>query len=264
MNNLPIEAFNFNGSQVRVILTEDGEPEWVATDVAKILGYREAYHLTRRLDEDEAGPRSVGIRSSNGVEQTREVTTITEAGLYTAILGSKRPEAKDFKRWVTHEVLPMIRKTGAYVSNNILDSDDPLALLEKALDVAKEERAKRQALEQRVEHDAPKVEFANNVLASDHLISMNGLAKLAYSNGIKIGQNRLFKWMRENEWLTKSVPGHVLHNHPTQKAVDKGVLSYKYHQYYNSATGAVHTSTTPLVTPEGQRFFLKELETYPA
>lgn len=108
-----IELFNFQNHEVRVIVTEDGEPEWVATDVAKILGYNHTPHMLRRLDDDEKGVRKVDTLGG-----AQELTTINEPGLYTCILGSRKPEAREFKRWVTHEVLPSIRKRGGYINPN--------------------------------------------------------------------------------------------------------------------------------------------------
>lgn len=108
--NTDMIPFTYEGSSVRLVTDDNGEPWFVASDIAKILGYREAYDMTRRLDADEKGPRSV--RTPGG---TQEMTTINEAGLYAAILGSKVEGARPFKRWVTHEVLPSIRRHGGYI-----------------------------------------------------------------------------------------------------------------------------------------------------
>lgn len=112
---MSIEPFDFKGHAVRVIADDPDNPQWVASDVAKILGYRMASDMTRMLDADEKGTHIVRTRSGNGVEQGREMTVITEAGLYAAIMGSRVPAAHEFKRWVTHEVLPAIRRDGGYV-----------------------------------------------------------------------------------------------------------------------------------------------------
>jgi Prophage antirepressor len=112
-----IHQYQFGDHQVRVILKEDGTAWFVAGDVAEALGYRESERMTRWLDDDEAGPHILGIRSENGAVQNREVTIISESGLYHAILKSRRSEAKRFRRWVTEEVLPTIRRTGSYTSS---------------------------------------------------------------------------------------------------------------------------------------------------
>jgi len=107
--------FNFRSTEVRTLVL-DGEVWFVASDVAKALGYPEAKDMTRILDEDEAGRHIVPVRSENGVEQNREVTIVNESGLYHAVLKSRKPEAKPFRKWVTSEVLPAIRKTGQYAA----------------------------------------------------------------------------------------------------------------------------------------------------
>lgn len=109
------KQFSFNDLYVRIVMLGDlPEPWFVATDVSEILGYRNAPDMTRSLDDDEAATHNLRIRSDNGVEQSREVTIINESGLYSAILRSRKPEAKAFKKWVTSEVLPSIRRTGSY------------------------------------------------------------------------------------------------------------------------------------------------------
>lgn len=108
-----VQVFAFESQAVRTVLISDA-PWFVATDVAKILGYRDADKLTRLLDDDEADTHIVGIRSENGVLQHREVSIISESGLYNAVLKSRRPDARPFRKWVTSEVLPSIRKTGHY------------------------------------------------------------------------------------------------------------------------------------------------------
>lgn len=110
---LEIRPFDFQTSPVRIVVI-DGNPWFIASDVAKVLGYRDAEKMTRMLDDDEADTHNVGIRSENGVEQTRAVTIISESGMYACILKSRKPEAKPFRKWVTSEVLPTIRKTGQY------------------------------------------------------------------------------------------------------------------------------------------------------
>jgi prophage antirepressor-like protein len=110
-----ITPFSFDQHPVRVI-DRDGQPWFVATDIAEALEYRDATNMVRNLDDDEADTHIVSTRSDNGIEQDREVTIINESGLYSAILRSRKASAKRFKKWVTSEVLPAIRKTGAYVA----------------------------------------------------------------------------------------------------------------------------------------------------
>ncbi|ETR94540.1 BRO-N domain-containing protein [Acinetobacter lactucae] len=132
MSNLSV--FNFNKNQVRTIAKDDGEIWFVAADVAKVLEYRDASNMIRNLDADESDTHIVSIRSENGVIQDREVTIINESGLYSATLKSRKPEAKQFKKWITSDVLPSIRKNGGYIAGQ--ESDDPELIMAKALQVA--------------------------------------------------------------------------------------------------------------------------------
>lgn len=134
-----LSTFKFESREVRAV-TVDGAPWFVATDVATVLDYRNAPDMTRSLDADEAATHTVRSRSDNGVEQSREVTIINESGLYSAILKSRKPEAKAFKRWVTSEVLPSIRKTGSYTpaptTNPVAQGLESLEVLARFLNVA--------------------------------------------------------------------------------------------------------------------------------
>lgn len=132
MSNLSV--FNFNQNEVRTIVNDDGEIWFVASDVAKVLEYRDASNMIRNLDADESDTHNVSIRSENGVLQDREVTIINESGLYSATLKSRKPEAKQFKKWVTSDVLPSIRKNGGYIVGQ--EVDDPELIIAKALQVA--------------------------------------------------------------------------------------------------------------------------------
>ncbi|HHP4696153.1 TPA: BRO-N domain-containing protein, partial [Acinetobacter baumannii] len=132
MNN--VSVFNFNQNEIRTVLKDDGEIWFVASDVAKVLEYRDASNMIRNLDADESDTHNVSIRSDNGVLQDRQVTIINESGLYSATLKSRKPEAKQFKKWVTSDVLPSIRKNGGYIVGQEVDS--PEILMAKALQVA--------------------------------------------------------------------------------------------------------------------------------
>lgn len=193
---MSIQPFDFQGHEVRV-LVDDGEPRWVASDVAKVLGYAAAKDMTRMLDADEKGRQIV---PTLGGEQ--EMTVITEAGLYACILKSRVPAAREFKRWVTHEVLPSIRKRGGYLTAEAAEQalTDPDFIIRLATEL-KEERAKVAELETQTQADAPKVLFANAVGASKSTILVGELAKILKGNGIDIGATRLFAWLRANGFL---------------------------------------------------------------
>lgn len=244
-----IQPFDFQGHEVRV-LVEDGAPRWVASDVAKVLGYRMASDMTRRLDEDEKGTRSV---RTPGGEQ--EVTTITESGLYSVILGSKIPAAREFKRWVTHEVLPSIRRHGAYMTEHTIEKvlTDPDTIIKLATDL-KQERARRAELEQQHELDKPKVLFADAVSTSTSTILVGELAKILKGNGIDVGANRLFAWLRANGFLIGRRGSDW--NSPTQKAMDMGLFRVKETAVTHS-DGHVTVNKTPKVTGKGQQYFVE-------
>jgi len=243
-----IQPFDFQGHVVRV-LVESGEPRWVASDVAKVLGYRMASDMTRRLDEDEKGTRSV---RTPGGEQ--EVTTITESGLYSAILGSKVPAAREFKRWVTHEVLPSIRKRGGYLTPEAAEQalTDPDFIIRLATDL-KEERAARAELEAQAETNRPKVLFADAVSTSKSHILVGDLAKILRGNGIQVGGTRLFKWLREKGFLINRKGTDW--NMPTQRSMELGLFKVKETTVVHS-DGHTSLSKTPKVTGKGQEYFI--------
>lgn len=245
---MSLEKFNFNGNDVRVVVGGDGEPRWVASDVAKVLGFSEASAMTRHLDEDEKGLST--WQTPGGAQK---MLTINESGLYSAILRSRKPEAKKFKRWVTHEVLPQIRKSGAYVSDAILDSEDPLDMLQRAVDIAREERAKKELAESKVVVMQPKALFADAVSSSHSEILVGELAKILRGNGIDIGQQRMFAWLRENGFLIARKGTDW--NMPTQKAMDLELFRIKETAISHS-DGHVSVSKTSKVTGKGQQYFI--------
>ena len=235
---------------IRAMRGEDGEPWFVASDIAKALGYGDATHMTRRLDEDEKGLRSV---ETPGGEQ--QMAVITEAGMYSAILGSKVEGARRFKRWVTHEVLPALRRDGAYVASDGTEDDSTLmARALKAADRALRERdARMAALEAENAEMRPKALFADSVAASDGTCLVGELAKMMTQAGFPIGQNRLFKLLREDGFLGKSGSNR---NVPLQRYVEMGLFRIK-ETAITHADGHVTINRTPKVTGKGQRYFIE-------
>ncbi|WP_000811685.1 phage antirepressor, partial [Bacillus cereus] len=199
--------------QVRTVT--QGEDVWfVAKDVADVLEYRDTHNMVRFLDEDEKDTHQV---STLGGSQMMKV--INESGLYSAILKSKKPQAKAFKKWVTSEVLPSIRKHGAYMTDQVLEQavtnpDFMIGLLTNL----KEEKAKRVEAERTILQQQPLVTFAEAVQVSTNLITVKQLANLMRQKGIDTGQNRLFEWFRENGYLCKKKGS--LYNTPTQYSMD--------------------------------------------
>ncbi|MCY9714647.1 phage antirepressor [Paenibacillus larvae] len=246
MNQL--QVFNFTGKDVRVVV-KDGHPWWVAKDVSELLGFRMASDFTRTLDDDEKDTQIVRTPGGN-----QEVTIINESGLYSAILKSRKPEAKQFKRWVTHEVLPAIRKTGMYATDELLDDPE---LLIHAVTKLKEEREARQQLEAQVKSDKPKVLFADAVSASQTSILVGDLAKILKQNGVKTGGKRLFEWMRKQGYLIKRKGTD--RNMPTQRAMEMGLFEIKETSVTHS-DGHVTINKTSKVTGKGQVYFINKFK----
>lgn len=243
MNGL--QLFAYQDKRLRVV-NECGEPWFVARDVCEILGIDTSQ--TRRLDDDEKGMRSI---QTLGGEQL--MVCVNEPGLYNLILGSRKPEARAFKRWITHEVIPSIRKYGIYATPQTVEAmiQDPDTMI-RVLQELKAERERRQALEHKVEEDRPKVLFANAVEASHTSILVGDLAKLLRQNGVQIGQNRLFQWLRDNGYLIKSGSSR---NMPTQYSMERGWFEVKERTISNP-DGSIRIIKTPKVTGKGQQYFI--------
>lgn len=227
---------------VRAMRGEDGEPIFIAGDVAKILGYGDATHMTRRLEDDEKGLRSVETPGG-----TQMANVITEPGLYSAILGSRVPEAKAFKRWVTHEVLPALRRDGGYM---VARDETPEQTMARAVLLAQQTIDRQKS---RIAELEPKALFADAVAASDGTCLVGELAKMLRQNGVEVGQNRLFAMLREDGYL-----GNVGQNRnvPTQRAMDLGLFRIKETAVTHS-DGHVTINRTPKVTGKGQIYFVK-------
>lgn len=220
-------------------INKNGEPWFVGKDVATILGYKDSINaLKSHVDsEDKLGWQ---ITTSG---QRREVTFINESGLYSLILSSKLPQAKEFKRWVTNEVLPQIRKTGGYIPLN--DCEDTGEIMARALMIAQRTIEQKDAL---LEMQKPKVRFAEAVTGSDDSILIGELAKLITQNGYEIGRTRLFDWLRRNGYIFKNS------TEPIQKWVEKGLFETKVsiiHTHHGE-----HEVLTTKVTGKGQRYFI--------
>lgn len=246
MNEL--QAFSYEGNEVRTI-QRNGEPWWVLKDVCDVLELSNSRMVADRLDEDEKG---VSIVDTLGGKQ--ELTVISESGLYNVILLSRKPEAKKFKRWVTHEVLPQIRKHGAYVTTSKLEEimNDPDAWI-MLLTTLKTERQAKEQLQLQAAENKPKVIFADAVSVSEGTILIGELAKILKGNGVDIGQNRLFERLRQDGFLIKRKGTD--YNAPTQKAMELGLFKVKETAITHS-DGHVTISKTTKVTGKGQQYFI--------
>ena len=244
MNNLQI--FNYNGNEVRTI-QKDGEPWWVLKDVCGVLGLKNPTMIAERLEDDEVTKFNLGGLSG-------ETNIINESGLYNVILRSDKPEAKPFRKWVTSEVLPSIRKHGAYMTPQKIEEVllNPDTIIKLATNL-KAEREKRMELERQAGKDKPLVTFANSVSVAKASILVGELAKLLKQNGIEMGQNRLFTWMRENGYLISRKGAD--YNMPTQRSMEMELFEIKL---TTISHGDGHTSLnkTPKVTGKGQIYFI--------
>ena len=243
-----IEIFkNADFGEVRA-LTINNEPWFVGKDVAAILGYERA---TKAIGDhvDTEDIDEVPIQDSIGRMQKTPV--INESGLYSLVLSSKLPTAKKFKRWVTAEVLPAIRRHGMYATDELINNPD-FAI--QAFTALKEERERRKELEAKVKADQPKILFADAVETSHTSILVGDLAKLLNQNGVDIGQKRLFNYMRENGYLIKSGASK---NMPTQKAMDMDLFEVKERTISNP-DGSVRITKTTKVTGKGQTYFINK------
>lgn len=240
------KVFDYQGSELRTVVL-DNEPWFVAKDVCEILEITNPTMALQRLDNDERAKFNLGRQG--------ETNIVNEPGLYTLILGSRKPEAKQFKRWVTHEVIPAIRKHGAYMTSETIEKvlTDPDTIIKLATNL-KEERAKRMAAEALVEKQKPKVVFAKAVETSDDTILIGQLAKILAQNGVKIGQNRLFRWMRDNGYLGKK---GAHYNEPTQYSMDLGLFEVK-ERTVNNPDGSIRITRTTKVTGKGQIYFVNK------
>ncbi len=206
--------------------------------------------IADRLDEDDVSLAYV----TDSMGRRQQTNIVNESGLYNVILRSDKPEAKKFKRWVTHEVLPQIRRHGAYITTSKIEEimNDPDSWI-KLLTALKEERQEKAQLQLQAAQDKPKVVFADAVSASDGTILIGELAKILKGNGIEIGQNRLFERLRQDGFLIKRKGTD--YNAPTQKAMELGLFKVKETAITHS-DGHVTISKTTKVTGKGQQYFV--------
>lgn len=243
MNDLKIFK-NAEFGEIRTIEV-DNEPWFVGKDVADTLGYQNGSRdINRHVDEEDR--HKVMLFDGN---QDKETIVINESGLYSLILSSKLPNAKAFKRWVTAEVLPTIRKHGMYATEELLSNPDIAIAAFKAL---KEEREARKALEAENKEMQPLALFAKSVSASDTSILIGDLAKLLKQNGYTTGQKRLFDELRQRGFLMKSGSSKNL---PTQRAMELGLFEVK-ESTINNPDGSVRVTKTTKVTGKGQVYFV--------
>ena len=246
------EIQTFNNPEfgtVRAVRGDDGEPMFVAKDVCAVLELKNPRSTLALLDEDEKG---VHIVDTPGGEQ--QMTTVTEPGFYKLVMRSRKPEAKAFKRWVTHEVLPALRRDGGYM---VARDETPEQTMARAVLLAQatidRQKSRIAGLEAENEEMRPKALFADAVAASDGTCLIGEFAKMLRQNGVDIGQNRLFAMLREDGYLGKVGQNR---NVPTQRSMELGLFRIKETAITHS-DGHVTINRTPKLTGKGQRYFLE-------
>lgn len=233
-------------------LTIGDEPWFVGKDVAQVLGYnntRDALH--KHVDTEDKNT----VAFHDGTSGNPNQTIINESGLYSLILSSKLPGAKKFKRWVTSEVLPSLRKHGGYIPGQENMSDEEL--LAKALLFAdrkiKEKDQQIQQLTEKNEEMQPKALFADSVAASSNTLLVGELAKILRQNGVDMGEKRLFQWMRDNGYLMKRKGAD--YNMPSQRSMEMGLFRIK-ETVVSHSDGHTSVNKTPKITGKGQQYFI--------
>lgn len=235
MNELQIFE-NKQFGKVRTVLINN-EPWFVAKDVCDCLEIVNNRQALTRLDDDEKG-----VISNDTPGGKQNLQAVNEYGLYSLILSSRKREAKQFKRWITHDVIPSIRKTGSYTSKFAIPQT-----LSEALQLAADQA-------KQIEIDKPKVLFAESVQVTTSTILIRELAKLISQNGVKVGEKRLFEWLRGKGYLIKKIGAD--YNKPTQRAMEMGLFKISEHAITHS--NGVQTHTTARVTGKGQLYLINK------
>lgn len=241
MSNLAVFD-NREFGQIRALVDSQGAPEFVAKDVCLALGIGKYRDAVSTIDDDERG--SVLVDTPGGKQQ---MTTVTEPGFYKLVMRSRKPEAKAFQRWVTHEVLPALRRDGGYM---VARDETPEQTMARAVLLAQQTVDRQKS---RIAELEPKALFADAVAASDGTCLVGELAKMMRQNGVEIGQRRLFARLREDGYLGKSGSNT---NVPTQRAMEMGLFRIKETAVTHS-DGHVTLSRTPKVTGKGQQYFIE-------
>lgn len=245
MNEL--QNFNFNGNQLRTILIDD-EPFFVGKDAAVAIGYKNFRDALKSHVKDKY-KRESRITTPSGMQT---VTVISEPGLYQLAGESKLPSAEPFQDWVYEEVLPTIRKHGAYMTDakaqDVISGNGLADLLLQAGNQIKQLELEKSQMK-------PKALFADSVSASENTILIRDLAKILKQNGIDIGEKRLFTWLRDNGYLVKKIGSD--YNSPTQRSMNLGILEFTENTHVHNS-GKITVTKTPKVTGKGQIYFVNK------
>ncbi len=223
-------------------------------DVCKALELSNPSKVRKRLDDPYLTFMDMRVQTgmkADGTPAMQNVSTtfVNESGLYEVILRSNSPKAKPFRKWVCSEVLPTIRRTGMYATSDLLDNPDLAIEIFQQLKIEREEKKR---LQETINENQPKVDYANAILESDGSILIKEMALWLQKNGIKIGQLKLYEWMRENGYTYKE---GEMKNLPQQKWIEKGYFTLKKSRYFKD--NEAKTSTTAKITEKGQQYFLE-------
>jgi anti-repressor protein len=241
------KIFNYQGTQLRTVVLNN-EPWFVAKDVCNILKHSNSRVAISRLDDDEKGVSKV--YTPGGYQN---MSVVNEYGLYNLVLTSNLPEAKQFKRWITHEVIPSIRKHGAYMTPEKIEEVllNPDTLIKLATNL-KEEQQKRIAAEKQIEQQKPLVNFAETCMASDKSLLVREVAKMISKQGILMGERRLFQKLRDWKLIFPNK------NEPYQEYIDRGY--FEISQGVKETSKGSFTWLTMRVTPKGQMYIINRLK----
>lgn len=248
MNKLQVFKNEQFGS-VRTV-TKENEIWFIGKDITECLGYSNS----RKALNDHVDNEDKGVTKCDTLGGKQDLTVINESGLYSLVLSSKLPAAKKFKRWVTSDVLPSIRKHGMYAKDELLDNPDLLIQVATEL---KKEREEKKALREQMEKQKPKVLFADAVSTSHTSILVGDLAKILKQNGVNTGANRLFEWLRNNGYLIRRKGTD--YNMPTQYSMELELFEVKETSITHS-DGHISVSKTPKVTGKGQIYFVNKFK----
>lgn len=242
--------------EIRSIMIDE-QPWFVGKDIAISLGYSNHRDALMKHVSEEDKKDGVAIRDSIG--RSQRPVLINESGLYSLIFSSQLPAAKEFKHWVTSEVLPAIRRDGGYMLAAQSDSDS--AIMARALLIAQKTLERQEKLfhatQRELEEERPLADFARAVTASPDTMLVREFCKILKKEGIDMGGTRMFAWLRDNGYLIASKTSD--YNSPTQKAMDLGLFETKMH-VVQSSTGYTKVTCTPRITGKGQVYFLKKLK----
>lgn len=251
MNNM-IKIFESKEfGKVRTVV-RNGETWWILKDICRVLEMKanSAGEVVKRLDKDEYD--SIGLTDSLGRKQKAYV--VSESGLYSILVRSDKPKAKPFRKWITTEVLPTIRRTGGYVGNEEMFIENYLPFLDEPYqNFFRLQMMAINQLNERIRHDQPLVEFANQVSNTNNLIDMNVMAKLARAENIPVGRNKLYGWLKRKGVL-------MANNLPYQTFIDRGYFSVKESVFETATMTKTYQQT--FVTGKGQRFVITLLKKY--